>query len=217
MALTYTWRQFCERLQIHIANDFPSSESTMTPNQILLYINEALSSGLVGMVYQGAKLLGTIEVPDAYILRFQLAALTQDIPTRYWTTTLPQPPVSLPLGYSINRIYFANSVNGVGHDVNLIKAKRVGRRTDMPLQYGVRAWVTGNKLWMAASDGSSLLNQDCYIEMPSTRAVDIDDVMPLPDDATEMIFNKVLSKLKDRLQIPQDVIADDLPAGNKAS
>ena len=217
MALTYSWKQFIERIQIHILNDFPSSESTMTDNQILLYINEAMSSGIIGQVYSGAKILGTMEVPDAYIVRFQLAALTRDTPTGYWVTTLPQPPLSLPLGYSINRIYFANQTNGVGQDVNLIKAKRVGRRIDMPLQFGVRGWVTGNKLWLAASNGASLYNKDCYIEMPSTRAVNMTDAMPLPDDAAEMIFTKVVSRLKERLQLPQDIIADDLPSGNKSS
>lgn len=215
MALTYSWKQLVERIQIQILNDFPSSESTMTDNQILLYVNEAMSSGLVGQVYGGAKILGTLEVPDAYIIRFQLAALSKDTATGYWTTSLPQPPVSLPLGYSINRIYFANSVDGVGQDVALIKAKRVGRRTDMPMQFGVRAWVTGGTLWMAASNGSSLLNQNCYIEMPSTRAVNITDTMPLPDDAAEAIMTKVVARLKERLQMPQENILDDTPTGNK--
>jgi hypothetical protein len=215
MALTYSWKQLVERIQINILNDFPSSESTMTDNQVLLYINEAMSMGIVGQVYGGAKILGTLEMPDAYIVRFQLAALTKDTPTGYWTTTLPQPPLSLPLGYSINRIYFANAVDGVGQDINLIKAKRVGRRADMPLQFGVRAWVTGTKLWLAASNGTSLLNQDCYIEMPSTRAVNITDPMPLPDDAIEAIFTKVTARLKERLQFPQENIQDDSPAGNK--
>ena len=64
----------------------------------------------------------------------------------------------------------------------------------MPMQYGVRCWVTGNKLWLAASDGSSLYGQDFYIEMPSTRAVNKTDSINLPDDAVDMIFTKGSSK-----------------------
>lgn len=217
MALGYTWRQFCQRLERHINNNFPDQQFSVSENEMLLYINEAMSAGVIGQVYAGAKVLGVLEMPDAYILRFELAALTQDAPTKYWTTTLPQPPLSLPLGYSINRIYPANSTNGVGKDVALIKPKRVGRRMNMPLQFGIRGWVTGNTLWLAASNGASLLNETFYVEMPSTRAVNLTDSMPLPDDAAEMIFTKVITRLKDRLQLPQDIIKDDLPAGNKSS
>lgn len=87
----------------------------------------------------------------------------------------------------------------------------------MPMQFGVRYWVTGQKLWLAASDGSSLLNQTFYVEMPSTRMTALTDTINLPDDAVEGIFLKVIAKLKDRLGIPQDIIQDDLPAGRKDS
>jgi hypothetical protein len=217
MALGYTWKQLIQRIQIHIVNDYPSSESTMTDNQILLYINEAMSFGIVGQVYGGAKVLGTFEMPESYIVHFQLAALAQDSVTKNWYSTMPQPPLSLPLGYSVNRVYFANSTNGEGVDCLPIKAKRVGYRKNMPMPFGVRYWITNNRIWFAASDGSSLLNEDCYIDMPSTRAVNLTDMIPLPDDATEMIFTKVIARLKDRLQLPQDIVQDDLPAGNKSS
>ncbi len=217
MALTYSWKQLIERVQRHINNDFPNSEVSLSDNEALLYINEAMSSGIIGQVYGGAKILGTLEMPEAYLVTFQLAALSQDSVTKYWYSTMPQPPLSLPLGYSVNRVYFANSTDGEGIDCIAIKAKRVGRRKLMPMQFGVRYWVENGKIWLAASDGSSLLNQDCYIQMPSTRAVSITDQIPLPDDATEMIFTKVVARLKDRLQLPQDIIADDIPAGNKSS
>lgn len=217
MALGYTWRQLTQRVWRHINNDFPGADYTVSENELLLYLNEAMSSGIVGQVYGGAKILGTLEMPEAYILQFQLAALTWDNVTKNWYSTLPQPPLSLPLGYSINRVYFANSVNGQGRDCIAIKAKRVGRRINMPMQFGVRYWVTGKKIWLAASDGSSLLNQDCYVEMPSTRVTSLTDSTNIPDDAIEMIFTKMVARLKERLGLPQDTIKDDLPVGNKAS
>lgn len=217
MALTYSWLQFIVRIEKHFNNDFPGTDFSVTRNEILLYINEAMSSGIIGQVWNGAKVLGTMEMPEAYIVQFQLAALSQDTVSGYWTTTLPQPPLSLPLGYSINRVYPATTGFGQGQDCIIIKAKRVGRRKNMPMQFGVRYWVTGNKIWFAASDGSSLYGQTFYVEMPSTRAVNLTDVMPLPDDAAEAIFLKVIAKLKDRLGIPQDIVQDDLPSGNKAS
>lgn len=217
MALTYSWKQFIQRVRQHVNNDFPSSEFNTSENEVLLYINEAMSFGLVGQVYAGAKITGVLDVPESYLVTFQLASLTQDPVTRYWYSTMPQPPLSLPLGYSVNRVYFANTSNGIGVDCLPIKAKRTGYRMNMPMPFGVRYWVENGKIWLAASDGNSLLNQNCYIQMPSTRAVNITDAMPLPDDAAKTIFDLVVARLKDRLQLPQDIIQDDLSQGNKSS
>jgi hypothetical protein len=217
MALTYSWLQFCERVGRHINNNFPNEEFSTSTNEILLYINEAMSYGLVGQVYNGAKVLGTLEVPEAYIVQFELPALIEDTVSGKWTTTLPQPPLSLPLGYSINRVYPGRAGWGQGKDVIFLKAKRVARRLNMPLQYGVYGYVTNSKLWLFASDGSSLLGETFYAEMPSTRAVNLNDAMPLPDDAAKLIMDLVIARLKDRLQLPQDIIKDDLPPSNKAS
>lgn len=217
MALTYSWIQFIQRIKRHINNDFPTADFSVSDNEMLLYINEAMSYGLVGQVWNGAKAMGTMEVPEGYLVTFQLAALTEDPVTKYWYSTLPQPPLSLPLGYSITRGYFGNTTDGEGTEWIWIKAKRVGRRKSMPMQFGVRAWVENKKIYLAASDGSSLLGQTGYVQMPSTRAVNLTDAVPLPDDAQKMIFDIVVARLKERLQLPQDIIQDDLAQGNKSS
>lgn len=217
MALTYSWLQFIQRIHIHIGNDFPSSESSFTDNQILLYINEAMSYGLVGQVWNGAKNMGEMAVPEGYIVRFELPALTQNSISRKWETNLPQPPLSLPLGYSVNRVYPANSGNGEGNDVIFLKAKRVGRRKYMPLQFGIYGEFKNSQVALWASNGTSLLNRVFYAEMPSTRAVNLSDPINLPDDAQKIIFDLVMIRVRERLQVPQDVIADDITQGNKTS
>lgn len=217
MALGYTWLQLIVRLEKHINNDYPGTDFSITRNELLLYITEAMASTIIGNMYNSAKVSQSLEMPDAYIIQYTLPALTQDTVSGYWNTTLPQPPLSLPLGYSINRIYPATSGFGQGTDVILIKPKRVGRRKKMPMQFGVRGWVTGQKLWLAASDGGSLFGQTFYAEMPITRPTALTDTLNMPDDAQEAVFLKVVAKLKDRFGIPQDVIQDDLPAGRKDS
>lgn len=217
MALSYSWQQMINRVKRHISNDFPNANFSASDNEVLLYINEAMSFGIVGQVWQGAKVTGTMEVPEAYLVTFQLPTLQQDAVTRYWYSTLPQPPLSLPLGYSVNRVYFADPVNGQGLDCQMIKAKRVGRRLNMPLQFGVRTWVENSKIIFAASNGQSLLGRTAYVQMPSTRAINISDAINLPQDAEKLIFDTVIARLKERLGLPQDVIQDDLPAGNKSS
>lgn len=200
-----------------MSDDFASVEFGSSDNEILLYIDQALATTLIGQVYNGAKIEGSIAVPEAYLVTYLLPALTQDSITRYWQTTLPQPPVSLPLGYSIDDIYFANASFGKGKQVFMIKQKRVSYRDNMPKPTGVSAWVEGSVIKLSASDGSSLLGQPLYVRMASTRTDNLNDAMNLPDDAIESIFTNVVAKLKDRMQIPKDVILDDIPAGNKSS
>jgi len=60
MALTYSWLQFIIRLEKHFNNDFPGTDFSVTRNELLLYINEAMSSGIIGQVYNGAKVLGAL-------------------------------------------------------------------------------------------------------------------------------------------------------------
>lgn len=217
MALTFSWLQFIQRIRRHINKDFPGADNKVTDNEYLLYLNEAMSFGLVGQIWNGAKVTGTMEVPEAYIVEFELPALTQNTITGKWVTSLPQPPLSLPLGYSVNRVYPANSGDGEGKDVIFLKAKRVGRRRFMPLQFGVYGEFKNSSVTLWASDGSSLLGQTFYAEMPSTRATSLNDSMNLPDDAQKIVFDMVVARLKERLGLPQDVILDNLPAGNKAS
>lgn len=217
MALGYTWQQLINRIWKHFNNDFPGTDFTVTNNEMLLYINEAMSFGVVGTAWGGTKITGIMEVPDAYEVTFQLAALQQDNVTKRWYSTMPQPPLSLPLGYSVNSVYFANSSDGKGLDCLPVKSKRLGYRNYLPKPLCVFYSVENSRIWLEASDGSSLLNQDCYIQMPSTRAVNLTDQIPFPDDATEAIFTKVIARLKDRLMLPQDIVQDDLPQGNKAS
>lgn len=215
--IAYTKKQLIERIKRHMADDFPSVEFGSSDNEVLLYIDQALAFTLVGQVFNNAKIEGNLVVPDAYYTTFAIPALTQDIVTGEWLGTLPQPPVSLPLGYSVNNIYFASTGNGKGVSVFMIKPHRVAYRRNMPKPYGVSAYIEGNIIKLEASDGTSLLGQNLYVTMASTRTSSLTDVMALPDDAIEIIFNNVVGKLKDRLQLPKDIIADDISAGNKSS
>jgi len=211
--IPYTKKLLIQRLRQDIVNDFPSSELNVTENEVLLYIDQALAYTIVGQVYQGAKVEGNLAMPEGYLTTYALPALTQNSITREWETTLPQPPLSLPLGYSITRGYFASSTNGMGTDVIWIKSKRVARRRYLPQQFGVYGIVEGSKLILKASDGSSLFGNTFYVTMAKSRTDSITETLNMPDDAIEAIFINVKQKLLSRLQMRQDVIADDISSG----
>lgn len=215
--IAYTKRQFVQRIRQHIADGFPDAAFSTTEKETLLYIDQALAFTLIGQTYAGAKVEGNLVVNEAWLTTYSLPSLSQDRISGYWYTTLPQPPVSLPLGYSISRAFFALSGYGQSSEILPIKAKRVGYRNNMAMPVGARYWVEGSKFWIAQSDGSSLLNIPVYVTMAKTRTESMDETMNLPDDAIEAIFMNVVGKLKDRLQLPKDVIADDISSGNKGS
>jgi hypothetical protein len=211
-----TKKMLIERLKRHMNDGFPSASFGASDREILLYIDEAVAFAMVGQAYEQAKIEGNICVPEAYLTTYSLSLL-QDINTTEWYTTLPQPPVSLPLGYSISRVYFASTMNGVSQEVLPITAKRRGYRNNMPRPGGAEYWVEGSRLWITANDGAPLNGLNLYVSMAKSRTDDINETLNFPDDIIEGVFNKVVAKLTNRLQLPKDIISDNLPAGNKGS
>jgi hypothetical protein len=212
--IPYTKKLFVQRLRQDLANDFPDSEFSISEREVLLHIDQALALYAVGEIYAGAKVLGTLEVPEGYLTRYALAALVQDPITREWYATLPQPPVSLPLGYSITRAYFANVQNGVSQEILPIKAKRSAYRNNMPRPAGAEYKVNNSIIYITANDGSPLSGLPVYVEMLNTRTSSMTETLNLPDDAIEGIYNLAYPKLAQRYKMPKDVIEDNIGAGN---
>lgn len=215
--LPYTKKMFIERIRKHVADGFPNADFSVSSNEILLYIDSALAIGLIGQVYNNAKVEGNLAVPEAYLTTYNISGITQDDVTGYWSASLPQTPVSLPLGYSISRVYFGSSAFGVSDDAYPIKAKEVAYINLLPLPAGVRYWVENKKIWLAAYNSAGLSGLNLYVQMAKTRTDDVNEDMALPDDAMQAIFEKVVQQLLQRYQIPQDIVSDGLAAGNKSS
>lgn len=203
-----------QRIREHVANDWPDSEFQISEKDTILYIDQALAFNLIGQVYANAKIEGTLVVPEAYYTTYSLPALLQDNVTSYWYTTLPQPPISLPLGYSIDHVYFASTANGVSQAVYPIERKRLAYRNDMPFPNGARYWVEGSKLWITANNGQPLSGLNLYASMVKTRTEDMNEIMNLPDDAIDGIFNSVVKQMTQRLSEQKDVILDQIGQGN---
>lgn len=212
--IAYTKKLLVQRIRQDLANDFPDSEFSISENEVLLHIDQALAFNAVGQIYNGAKVLGSLEVPEGYLTRYALAALVQDSVTSEWYATLPQPPVSLPLGYSITRAYFAETGFGVSQEILPIKAKRAAYRNNMPRPAGAEYKVDGSVIYITANDGSPLSNLSVYVEMLNTRTSSMTETLNLPDDAIEGIYNLAFAKCAQRYKMPKDVISDDIGAGN---
>jgi len=216
-ALPYTKNQLIERITKHFVNNFPGEDWKITSNEMLLYIDAAVPFVMKGQIFEMAKMTGFIEVPEAYLLTYELPITTQDVNTREWYVTLPQPPLSLPTGYDITRTYVASPETGASQNGFPIKAKRVTYRNYMPKPTGFSFRLENSTMYLSMNNGGSLLNYNLYVQMPISRTADKDAAMYMPDDAIEAVFNNVVAKISQRYQIPQDIVKDNLPPGNKSS
>lgn len=210
--VVYTKTQLIQRIRKHVSNGYSNDDFSCSDKEILLYIDQAAAFNLVGQVWGQAKVEGNIAIPEAYLTTYLLPAAQQDSNTNNWYSTLPQTPISLPLGYSISDAYFASVAFGKSQPIFLIKAKRKTYRDFMPKPTGVLGWVENTRFWLEASDGSPLSGINVYVQMAKTRTDDINEVLNFPDDAIEGIFNNVVAKLDQRYGQPKDIIKDDIGA-----
>lgn len=212
--IPYTKKLFVQRIRQDLANDFPDSEFEISEREVLLHLDQALAFSVVGQVWNNAKVTNSMDVPEGYLTTYLLSSLVQNMNTSEWYTSLPQPPVSLPLGYSITRVYFANIENGVSQDVLPIKAKRAAFRRYMPRPSGAEYRINGAVIYLTANDGSPLSGLSLYVEMINTRTESMTEALNMPDDAIEAIYNLAYAKLVQRYKMPKDVIEDQIGAGN---
>lgn len=217
MARPYTKRAMIERIKRHMNNGFTNSSFGSSDNEILYFIDQSLATAIVGLAYANAKVEGVLVTPEAFLVTYRLSGILQDDITGNWYVDLPQPPLSLPLGYSVTDAYYGQAGYGKSDPIMLVKVKRRPYRKFMPSPDGVQGWVENKRFWMEATDGTPLSNMTLFIQMPSTRTEDLDEDMAVADDVLDMIFTNVVAKLTQREQLPSDIIQDNLPAGNKSS
>lgn len=205
-----------ERVKKHVNDGFPGNDWKVTDNEIMLYLDSAIPYVMKGQMFDNAKVTGLFESIDAYLVSYNLS-LTKYTPTNEWKATLPQTPLALPMGYNITDAYITQPGLGRGQSIIFTKTKRVPYRNNMPKPAAVFARIENDIIYLQSWDGTSLLNQSLYVQMPISRTADMDEVMSLPDDAIQGMFDYAVGKIKDRYIIPKDIIADNLPAGNKTS
>jgi hypothetical protein len=214
VTIPYSKRMWVQLTRRFLNNDFPNDAFSLSENEILLHIDQSVSDKIPLLTYKNAQITGVMEVPDAFLITFLLTSLQQDTPTGYWYSTLPQAPLSLPTGYTINRVYSAQSQYGASEDFFPIKSKRLGYKSYMPMMPGIYYWVENNKIWFRASNNIPLLNVPVYIQMPTGRTSDLNAPLNMPDDIIMMCFNEVVQKLRERFMMPRDNVKDNEPAGN---
>lgn len=212
----YSKRMLIQRLERHLNNGYPKDDWTVTENQMLLYIDAAIPLVMRGQMFENAKVSGLFETPEAYLATYDFTITHQHSNTTEWYITLPQTPLALPDGYAITDVYFIDG-GFEGQRCYYLAPKRRAYRDILPKPDGVYFRIEGRKMFLQATSNQPLYNYTISVQMPISRTSDIDAVMNIPDDALELVFNAVVKQLVQRIQMPFDVVNDNLPAGNKSS
>jgi hypothetical protein len=215
--VTYSKRMMLERLKKHLNDGFPGEDFNITQNELLMYLDASIPFVMKAHVFENAKITGVLDIPEAYVLTYELTISTQNASTKEWYVTLPQTPLELPAGYDITNVYVTDPQFGRSDNALPISNKRVAFRDYMPRPTGFYFRLEGQKMYLKASDGASLYNYTLNVQMPISRTDDLDDPMNLPDGALEPLFQKTIDTILQRYQIPQDIVKDNLPAGVKTS
>lgn len=206
-----------ERVVKHLKNGFPNNDWNITDEEVLLYIDSSIPFVMKGQMFNNASVQGVIENIDAYLVTYELLVTKKNAPTNEWYVELPQPPLALPTGYDIPNVYFGGNSTGRSQNVLPVNTKRSAYRNNMPKPTGVSYRVEGYNLYLQGNEGQSLLNLHLFVQMPISRTTDINEPMSIPDDSIQPLFEKTVQTILQRYGIPQDIVQDGLPAGNKAS
>ena len=69
-----TTQNIIDRVKRFYYNNYASQDSTLSDNEILLYINDAVASVAVKQANDSYAITGIQEIPDGYITTFKLTS-----------------------------------------------------------------------------------------------------------------------------------------------
>lgn len=207
-----TWGVLIERIRLRLYNGWASIADNIEDGEIVLYIQEAIAVVITQMSNQGLSVDGVRSIPEGFITTYKFAASTilKDKDTGYYKLTLPQPPINLPLGYSVISPYFAKSASVSLPLIPIHPYQRSYNKTLPTPNYTIFYFVENNTMYLDLAENSIYETGTLYVPMLSPRSATgkDTDLINMPDDAVSMVFDFVIAKLTQRLQTPTDNVND---------
>ena len=202
-----TTQQLLDRLKRFYYNNYPSQDSVLTDNEVLLYVNDAVASVAVKQANDAYAITGIQEIPDGYVTTFKLTSLTKDSSTGYYHATLPHPPFGLPKGNGINSCFFTG-VKGQSKPILYVSANELDffRNIPHPSQ-AAYYWVEGSTIYLYVKTNLPT-SVNLNVRMATMQTSNLNVPINLPPDAVEMVFNLVIDKLIRRKGIQDDGATD---------
>lgn len=190
--------QLIERVQRYLSNGLVSDDFAPSKNEIGLYINDAIAAVVTKTARGNYGIDGVYSVPEGVYTRFTFTSFTKDTDTGEWYVTLPAAPLSLPLGYSINDVYFTGA-KGRGIPVYAVNAKQESYFRGLPRPTAAYYYIEGGKLWLC---DINLLQTDLklFVVMVSAGSTNDDATINLSEDLVQEVFNMVIMQMTQRFK-----------------
>jgi hypothetical protein len=205
-----TWAMAIERVQRRLFNGWQSIAANVTSNEIALYLYEAIAFVICQNSNRNIQIEGVRAIPEGYITTYQFTSFTKNYTTGNYTITLPQPPVNLPLGYSIVSPYWGGNVS-MSYPLIAINPNQRGFYSKLPTpNIGIFYWVENSTMYIDSKGVDLNTLGTLFVPMQSSRPAtgNDSDYINLPDDQMSYVFDMVINKLTQRLSVPQDNFND---------
>lgn len=198
-----TTQQLLDRIKRFYYNNYPSQDSVLSDNEVLLYVNDAAAAVAVKQANDSYAITGTQEIPDGFITTVKISSLTKDSSTGYYYATLPHPPFGIPKGNGINSCFFSG-IKGQSKPILYVSANEVDFFRSLPHPpLAAYYWVEGVTIYLYVPSNlppSVSLN----VRMATMQTADLDAPINLPPDSIDGIFNVVIEKMIKRKGIKED-------------
>lgn len=205
--LICTTSQMIDRVRRGYYNNFPSDDSVLSDNELLLHINDAVAQVATKQANDAYAVTGIRMVPDGYITTYKLTSFVKDADTGYYYASLPHVPFGLPENSGINSCFFSGT-KGQSKPILYVAGHEVDYFKNMATPPGAAFyWVEGSTLYLWVKTNLPTGTQ-VSVRMATHVTSNLDAAINVPPDAISMVFDLVMQKIMPRKNIVQDNITD---------
>lgn len=204
--------QLIEQILRAVYGDQPRDDSTITPNLVNQYINQALAVAVKNQYKESLQIDGVAYVNNSFYSTYKNLSITQD-QNFLWKVKLPSVPIAIGKNEGVSNLRLVDSMGREGLDAIPLTMNQKGynfsmRRIPNRLLY----YYEGQFLFILSS---LLLNQyTANITMVSGggsgtgSSSDLNSELSAPDDFVAFIVEYVVKALLASRQTPQDLTND---------
>jgi hypothetical protein len=203
-----TRNQTIELILRQIYNGQPSDDSSITFNQVNLWLNQAIAAAAKKNYADNIQIEGISFVNNSFYTYFANLAVTPDEVGTY-RVTLPQIPVSLGKSEGVSTLQFVDSKGRISsHTAIPLSANQIAYQEFLrPIQNKLLYWSEGIYLYIKTS--IALTQYTAKVRMVSGGdSTNLNSILIIPDDAMPMVIEYIKQQLAFERSRPIDTSND---------
>lgn len=203
-----TRNQTIELILRQIYNGQPSDDSSITFNQVNLWLNQAIAAAAKKNYADNTQMDGVSYVNNSFYTSFSNLPVTTD-GVGVYKVTLPQIPVSLGRNEGVSTLQFVDSKGKVSSltAIPLSASQLAYQEFLRPIQNKLLYWSEGIFLYVKTS--ITLTQYTAKVRMVSGGdSTNLNSILIIPDDAMPMVIEYIKQQLAFERSRPIDVSND---------